>query len=439
MTHPRAGGLPRPAAHLRRSHPDGPWLPLLRRHAHAPERAPARPATCRPRLLRPLHVGAPGARRAAARDQPAPVARLNRPRGRGRRSAVPVTVCATARSWSSCSRRWCSRSPSSPPARSRSAVLAHSATYVGDADPSSSSTAALNASLEGAAARPLTGRRADRGGHPGSGRPRPGGARRARHAWRARGARSAVRRGHQPPGGRRPDMRSRNPTARAPLKSSCSSTRSWWCRSCATCSTTRAPVSRSGRRTRSTSCATARSSSPRTPSTARSPAPSACWARRAWFASQALAAVEAISRAAGPGALVTAIARPGTAMPSMADPYEILGVARQRDRRREIKPGVPQAWPAPATPTRTPTTPHAGGFKEINRRRTSAPAHPGAPPSLAGVFGDDGGRGGGGEAPVLQARPGVRLRRHLRRLLRRRRVRWAWPGRTLARPTPRRW
>ena len=84
---PRARGLPRAAAHVRRPDPHRPRLPLLRRPLHAPARARAGAAPGRLRLLHAVHVGAPGARRPAARDQPA--ARPGEHAHRGRRRPAP--------------------------------------------------------------------------------------------------------------------------------------------------------------------------------------------------------------------------------------------------------------------------------------------------------------------------------------------------------------
>ena len=71
----RARRLHRGAAHVGRADPHRPRLPLLRRPLHAPGRTPRSAEARGVRLLHAVHVGEPGARRSAARDEPTPRAR----------------------------------------------------------------------------------------------------------------------------------------------------------------------------------------------------------------------------------------------------------------------------------------------------------------------------------------------------------------------------
>ena len=263
------------AAHVGRADPHRPRLPLLRRPLHAPGRAPRSAEACGVRLLHAVHVGEPGARRSAARDEPAPrtgeLAHRRRrgpalaPRGRDgpERAARQPPALARARA-------------RDPVERQRREVRAAPRRRGRRRNGGGGGRRARRAAQRRALVEPS---RRDDHRQPGRRPSRDRSAQRARGARRARDRRAALRRRREPPrGGTRgvPHVRHRGAAARAARAPGRARRRS-----CATCSI-RAPPSRSAPRTRSTSCATARSSSRRTGSTARSPARSACSVPPGW-------------------------------------------------------------------------------------------------------------------------------------------------------------
>ena len=265
------------AAHVGRPDPDRPRLPLLRRPLHAPGRAAPAAAACRLRLLHALHVGAPGARGPAARDEPAARPREHAHRRRRRpahrrrsrvRSVQLVQPPAVARARAR-----------DPVERQRREVRAAPRRRRRRRDRGGRRRRARRAARRRALAD-----LPERDGH----RATPAADRLAREARDAlvgaRRARDAleplyVGGASRLAAGTRgvPHVRQRRPAARAaraPGRRSSSLVRDLL--------DAGAHRARSVPRTRSTSCATARSSSRRTASTARSRARSACSARRAW-------------------------------------------------------------------------------------------------------------------------------------------------------------